>query len=130
MRVRYAAFDIPGESGCRFVPGLCRSEQDEETLWAYFDFTYRLRKKDTLSLRYDVIRWLDDTATEEPRPDSVRDAGLEPGVLGCCQPFREHLSAIDTGSDLGYHTAQELRRRDLVVALVADVLDLSDSESK
>ncbi|MBT8492819.1 MAG: hypothetical protein KJO07_07140, partial [Deltaproteobacteria bacterium] len=43
-----------------------------QTVWAYFDLTYRLRAKDQLRLRYDYIYWRDDresTFDRSPNPE-------------------------------------------------------------
>jgi hypothetical protein len=42
----------------------------EESLWTYVDFTYRLRRRDNLRLRYDLFIWLDDRdSTQERSPN-------------------------------------------------------------
>lgn len=44
----------------------------ERSLWTYLDLNYRLRKRDNLQLRYDLVLHLDDrmsTATRSPSPE-------------------------------------------------------------
>jgi hypothetical protein len=42
----------------------------EQSAWAYVDFTYRLRKRDRLRLRYDTFFYLDDRSSSNDRQPS------------------------------------------------------------
>jgi hypothetical protein len=42
----------------------------EQSLWTYLDFSYKLRERDTLRLRYDLFWWLDDRANTLDRVPS------------------------------------------------------------
>lgn len=42
----------------------------EQSFWTYVDLTYRLRKKDNMRIRYDLLVWLDDRANTLDRKPS------------------------------------------------------------